>query len=337
MKKNLIILILCAGLVLPAFGADLNIYSYMSFDYSRGQEDGLFPEGRIGNVEGGILTSGILVPRFEYSLEFSFRETENVSIEQAWVGYVLSNSISIRFGLIPVAFGRFNLINRPHLSTLIQSPLNAASLIPFRWREIGAQVSGRIFGIDIAAYIGNGLAEAQNLSEGQQFSDNNADKGRGFRVGLPLSDNFQLGYSWYSGNYDDENSRRLKMQALDASWITQGFQLIYERIWTNMENPESYEAGEGKGDYLIGAFMVSQIQCFISYQRVEYEDPFHGPWFTGAISADMGISLKKSRWAAGLIFSPSSNAYLKLEYDWNREEDNVLKDDLLAVQIALRF
>ena len=337
MKTTLTALILFLWIGFFAHAADVNVAGYLSFDYSKGLEESLFPKGRIGGLEGGLMAAGSLSPRFEYALELSFRPEMNVSLEQAWVGYTASRSFSLRAGLIPVPFGRFNLINRPYASTLVLPPLNAAALAPQRWREIGLEASGEISGFTYAFYIGNGLREAGSLAEGQQFTDNNIDKGLGFRVGAALSESISLGYSKYWGRYDNENKRELRMQALDAVWTTQGFRLAYERIWTDMENPEGYEAGKGSGDYIIAALVLSQFEPFVSFQRLEVEDPFHGPWFGGAGLAGMGISRTNSRWAAGLIFQPAAGLFLKAEYDWNREEEEERKDDLLTVQVALRF
>jgi hypothetical protein len=337
MKITPTALLLCLWIGLPAHAADVNLSGYLSFDYSKGLAESAFPKGRIGGLEGGLTAAGLLNPRFNYALELSFRPEGNVSLEQAWVEYAASSTFALRFGLIPVPFGRFNLINRPHLSTLVRAPLNAADLVPRRWREIGLEASGEIAGFYYAFYIGNGLREAGSLAEGQQLTDNNSDKGRGFRVGAALSESISVGYSRYWGRYDIQDSRDLRMQAVDAAWTTQGFQLVYERIWTDMENPEGYEKGRGSGDYIIGAFVFSQFRPFVSFQRLEVEDPFHGPWLGGSDPAPIGIFRTNSRWAAGLIFQPAESLFLKAEYDWNREEREERRDDLLTIQIALRF
>jgi hypothetical protein len=336
MKAFIAALLFCLCLGGPAFGQDLNLGGYLSFDYKKGFNDGPFLEGRVGGLEGGLAAAGYLNTRFQYALELSVRPQEDLSLEQAWVSYNPSRSFSLRFGLIPVPFGRFNLINRPHLSTLVLPPLNAAELLPHRWREIGVEVSGEISGFSYEVYLGNGLKEAGSLSEGQQFADNNADKGWGFRVTAALSDNLSAGYSRYQGRYDDENSRALKMQALVAQWATRRILLAYERIWTKMANPEGFEPGEASGDYVVASLVSGRLRPFASYQRLKIEDPFHGPWF-GTGLAEMGINRQGTRWAAGLIFQPADSLFFKGEYDWNREESGEEKGDLLTVQIALRF
>ena len=337
MKITLTALSLFFLIGFSAHAADVNLAGYLFFDYSKGQEESSFHKGRIGGLEGGLMAAGSLISRFDYALELSFRPDMNVSLEQAWVGYTASRSFSLRAGLIPVPFGRFNLINRPYMSTLVQPPLNAANLIPHRWREIGLEASGEVAGFTYAVYIGNGLREAGSLAEGQQFTDNNTDKGRGFRLGAALSESISVGYSRYWGRYDSQDSRELRMQALDAVWTTQGFKLAYERIWTDMENPEGYEAGRGSGYSVIGVMVISQFEPFVSFQKLAVEDPFHGPWFSGSGPAGKGISRTNSRWAAGLIFLPEAGLFLKAEYDWNREEGEEKRDDLLTVQVALRF
>ena len=339
MIKKTALFFLLGGLFLaaPVLGQDVNFGGYLSFDYSHGEEKSLYSKGRIGNLEGGLVAAGFLIPRFEYALELSFRPGSELTMEQAWLGYAASEAFSVRFGLIPVAFGRFNLLNRPHSATFVQPPLNASALLPHRWKEIGIEASGRFAGIEFSFYLGNGIAEAQDLSGGQQFGDNNADKGRGFRIGAPLGDNLSVGYSRYWGKYDRENERTLKMQALDAGWITEGFQLVYERIWTDMENPEEFAQGEARGDYFLGVLAIGRLQPFFSYQRLNYSDPFHGPLFAGTLLPGNGILLEKSRLTAGLIYSPSESVFFKAEYDFNREEGEERKDNLFTIQLALRF
>ena len=81
----------------------------------------------------------------------------------------------------------------------------------------------------------------------------------------------------------------------------------------------------------------SGIQPVASYQRYKYNDDFHGLGFNGSLEPGTGIARKKSRWTLGAVIRLSSNALLKVEYDFNREKDIELKNNVLFCQLAVSF
>ncbi len=74
----------------------------------------------------------------------------------------------------------------------------------------------------------------------------------------------------------------------------------------------------------------------MSYQRLKYEDPFHGQGFSSA-GPGAGISEEKNRWAFGLVYFASENVFLTFEYDLNREKDLEIKDNSFSFQVAISF
>jgi hypothetical protein len=74
-----------------------------------------------------------------------------------------------------------------------------------------------------------------------------------------------------------------------------------------------------------------------SYQTLDYTDPFHGSGWVEGVSPGSGISSHQSRWAIGLVYSASADVLIKFEYDFNREGEVELKNNVFYVQVALHF
>jgi hypothetical protein len=309
---------------------------FISFEYAKGQEQSEAELGIFRNIEAGILFSGSLAPRFDFLTELSFEYGGGYAIEQALLGYRASEAFVLKFGLFAVPFGSFNETNRPHLNPLVSTPLNVDYLLPRRWKDVGIVLEGTISGIFYSAYIGNGIGEDEDLASSQLFLDNNMDKGRGGKVGIYLGQGVDVSYSRYWGRYDGDNTRDCRMQALAANWLGRGFQAHFERIWTVLQNPMDWEDGEASGYYVQAAFDVDNLQPFVSLQTLSYQDPFHGPGFVPDQGGE-GIALDKTRWAAGLIYFPAPGILFKFEYDWNKDNNSEIQDNVYVFQVAVSF
>jgi hypothetical protein len=194
-----------------------------------------------------------------------------------------------------------------------------------------------VSGLEYTVYLGNGLSEGEFLSDGQQFRDNNRNKGWGGRLNLALGDGLSVGYSYYRGKYDDENSRNRILQAGTAAWTTSDFYIRAEYNHSRSETPEPFADAVGWGYYIQTAMVWKNFRPVASYQVVKYEDAFHGPGFAGPDTPGEGFNLDQTRWAVGAVFQFARNAYLKLEYDFNREKDAEIKNDAWFVQVAVGF
>jgi len=311
---------------------------YLSFGYVKGEKESEFYYGTFHNPSVGLMFFDEIVAKVNFFAELRFQEGDTFELDQAWVGINPSESFNLRFGLYLVPFGKYNESSRPHETMLITVPLNVESLYPRRWRDIGILTQGRWGGLIYSAYIGNGLAESQDLKGGQQFKDNNRDKGKGVRIGWMLQQGFEVGYSHYQGKFDDGNTRKLIMHGFDATWVTtEGFQILAEYANAQIENPEEFSDGKVEGYFVQCSFVIESLRPVLSYQKLKYTDRFHGPGFMGLESSGEGISIDKSRWALGLVFVLSQKLLLKVEYDWNKEGEAKLKDNALYLQMAYSF
>ncbi len=337
---NITIFVLCAGMIgaqaVPQ-NPQLQIKGYAAADYAKSEKEGLVPDGSFGNPLLGLVFSGQLSQNVRFMAEASFYTDKTLDLNQAWVGVDTSQYFSLKLGLYLVPFGWYNERNLPHEQLYINFPLNIDFFVPLTWRDIGIAATGSALGLDYSAWFGNGLVESDGPDGGQQFKDNNANKGWGGRLLWAPESSIGIGYSYYRGKYDDANSRYRTMQAANAYWITNDFEWVFEYTYNTSENIPGYANGKGYGYYAHLAMVWKNIRPYASYQKLDYHDPLHGPGFEGPESPGDGISVKKTRWAVGAVFSLGPSVFLKFEYDFNRESEIQLKNDMYMVQIALSF
>jgi hypothetical protein len=337
MKNKMFLAILFAGLLIsgtPELSGQVKYGGYLAAEYLKGQPESEFALGSIQNLQAGFLAAGVVSSKWAFALEVRARSeslSQNeqsvvFSVEQAWVGFVPSAAVNIRAGLYLVPFGIWNRANRPHEALLIGTPLNLEFLYPVSWRDLGILAEGKIGILTYAAYIGNGLKETASLEQGQQFSDNNKDKGKGGRLGLEFGRGIQVGASYYTGKYDDLNERRLTLEGADLSWVTDQWEVKAEATRGILENPEPFAEGKTEGYSVWTVMKFATLQPVGSFQRVKSDDLFHGE----------GTAFEKTRWTAGFRYVLHTNIYLKAEYQWNNETPKI-KNNLVLVQVALAF
>jgi hypothetical protein len=336
-RDILVVLSLSIALFSQDMTAQFKASGYFSFQYEKGQSQAEFPDGTFGWAQAGLLFTGESDKIFLYDLEVRFKTETSVEVEEAWVAVQPSQAFHLRLGFYLVPFGKYNRASRPHETDLIQTPLHLKALYPASWRDIGLLAEGSTGIFNYSGYLGNGLREAQDVPSGQQFKDNNANKAAGGRVGIFLSQSFEVGFSYYRGKYDDGGSRNLELQGADVTWQTDSFRFFYEYGRALIDNPGEYARGETEGHFFLLLLKISEFLPLVSYQVVKTDDPYHGPGFIAGVSPGAGISSELKRWAVGLTYRPSPNIVIKIEYDFNREKDINLKNDVLIGQVALQF
>ncbi len=336
MKTRAILVLVIFFSFLPASLAQVKINGYLSLEYMSGQEESDVYLGSFKNSQIGLFFSGKIASQFDYVAELRSEGTV-MKIEQAWVRYKGSESFTLSVGSFLVPFGRYNQSNRPYETNLINPPLQVEEMYPARWRELGILIEGRISSLFYSAYVGNGLAEKGNLKESQQFEDNNKNKALGARAGLFLSQNLAVAFSYYRGKYDEDNSRYLSFKGADLTWEFEGLRFLAEYSRASLENPEPYSSGEVEGYFVQVSFNLDNFRPVISYQYLDYNDPFHGLGFILPSYPGGGIIEERNRWSFGLVYSFTPALFFKLEYDYNREKILELENNTISAQVALSF
>ena len=324
-RKHAVIAVLLA-LAPPARG-QVKYGGYLSVDYIRGQAESAFPRGSMENLMAGFAAAGQLGQKFGFMLEARTRSVSTFELDQAWAGFVPSRAVNIKAGLFLVPFGVYNRASRAHETLLIRTPLNLEYLYPASWRDLGVLIEGEVGILSYAAYLGNGLGDFEELGSGQQFRDNNTDKAKGGRVGLALGQEARAGISYYKGKYDEQDLRDLILEGADLTWTTGQWEIHGEYTKATIENPQPFEKGQSEGYSIWMAMGFRNFQPVGSFQKVKVDDPYRGG----------GILLDQSRWTLGLRYVLSATFFLKVEYNWNKEKEPILKNNQFQVQAALSF
>ena len=338
MKRAVAGLLFAGALAGMPARAQLQIKGYLSFIYQDGEAQSYSPYGQFGGSRAGLFFSGVVDQAFIYNLETRFDSHDLFEVQEAWVGYGPSEAFKVKAGMYLVPFGIYNTASRPYETPLIRTPLAQAALYPEGWRDLGLLTEGQTKVFRYAAYLGNGLREGADLGSGQQYGDNNGNKGEGLLAALRLSREFEMGVSYNRSKFDDEAKRKLELWSGHVSWVSQAFRFMYEYDQAEIENPAGYANGELQGHLVLGTFSWGGFSPVVSYQKLEYEDPYHGADFSvsGAV-AGLGIIRSESRWTVGLVFAPAASVMLKLEYEFNEEKLAEIDNDILYVQVALHF
>jgi len=337
MIKRLAILFIIGIVATGLASAQIQMNGYFSMDFLKGQKQSPYAHGSTENIRAGIIFSGQWTPQFSYALEVQTKEAMRPEIEQAWAGFTATEAFQLKLGLYLVPFGKYNASGRAFQTSLVESPYPVGEFFPSSWRDLGVLVEGKIGFLQYAAYVGNGLAEGEDLRTGQQFKDNNSDKGKGVRFGFTPSQSLELGVSYYTGKHDDADERNLSLQGLDATWTATNFNIKAEYARAFVDNPALFSRGKAEGFFVELWLNLGSLSPVIAYEKSKYEDAFHGSGFEVPVQSGLGIFSDHSRWAFGLVYSPHQNFLLKVEYDVNREKNLELQDNIFRAQVAVHF
>ncbi|MCF6184455.1 MAG: hypothetical protein L3J56_07495 [Bacteroidales bacterium] len=176
---------------------------------------------------------------FESELEFELEDRNlNIGLEYANISYLLTKSLTVRFGKILLPFGIF--VDRMHpawVDKFSSKPLGVGHGGILPGSDIGIELRGASYlgssKINYSLYVMNG----PRLNEGDEepdeagqlhydnFPDNNKNKAIGGRLGfLPLSNSsLEIGFSGMYGKVGSGNSQYAdvasKLYAIDISYI----------------------------------------------------------------------------------------------------------------------
>jgi len=317
--------------------AQVKTNGYFAYDYVNNQVDTEIIGGTFANPRLGFTLSGAITQNSNFVCEVLFREGQKIELKQAWVSLGFSGHFNPKLGLYMVPFGKYNESNRPYETVWINPPLTAHYLYPRNWRDMGFLIEGRIWSFHYTAYLGNGLKETDTLSKGNQFIDNNTNKSIGGRIGLFIDQGFEVSYSHYRGKYDANEERTLVYHGANVDWQTENFQVLAEYIKTFMENPLDYNKGEAEGYFVQMSIHIGNVSPTGSFQKMRYNDPFHGIGFSSSLMPGNGVDKEEKRWSVGLVYRVLENVMLKIEYDMNTNMKDESKNKALFCQLALNF
>ena len=217
--------------------------------------------------------------RTQFITELEFEHVSEVYVEQAFLQYKLSTSLSFRGGLMLVPMGIINEYHEPTTFNGVERPLIDQRISPTTWREIGFGITGHFLpaSLKYQAYVMNGfngfdgsarLSGKDGLRKGRQkgaesyiSSPNLAAKVEYFGVS-----GLNLGLSGYFGKTQstlfDGLSRQdagaiamadssvvgVSMLGLDARFTSGGLQVRAQLYYAGLSNSAQYNAFTTKPD-----------------------------------------------------------------------------------------
>ncbi|MDD8020955.1 MAG: hypothetical protein PHU81_07220 [Acidobacteriota bacterium] len=321
--------------------AQLKFNGYFSYEYLKSQKDGFYPTGTFDNLNGGMLLSGSISGPLTFKLEALFDQDEKFDLHQAYINLQVSEAFIFKIGRFEVPFGHYNLYAQPDKNETVFRPL-PFHFFPYRWADIGFAWEGNYHhSIYYSVYAINGLSVDDDGYLETPATDINKNKGLGGRLALRVGEGFEAGGSFYSGRYDTSNSKNIRFEGFDLTWVTTGWEIKGEYVRTEVKHPFLNETLDFDGYYFTVAIIFRNFKPYFSYQYSMLPnsrlDDEHAP----PLNVLIETMVKKDRKAIGCKFDFLENFYAKFEFDWNKEKSldgpSQLKDNAYSIQIGFVF
>lgn len=219
----------------------------------------------------------------QFVTELEFEHVNEVSIEQMYLQYKLTNYLNFRAGLLLSPMSIINLYHEPTVFNGVERPQLNNALIPTTWREIGFGASGIILPayIKYQVYVMNGFKSYDNgvaqiggekgLRNGRQKAAKSFVSSPNYTARLEFFGlrGFNIGLSGYFGKtqsalYDnikkgddaalsmaDSSVVGLSMIGADARYSFEGFKFASQLFYSGLSNTYQYNAftaNKGGGD-----------------------------------------------------------------------------------------
>ncbi|BCD98689.1 porin [Marinagarivorans cellulosilyticus] len=173
-------------------------------------------------------------------------------------------------------------------------------------------------------------AELPELAFEATSGDNNKDKAFGGRVAYAMLPGLELGASYYSASYDEEESLDFRAQGIDINLIGSHYLLRGEYIETQTDGREE-EEGESEihtfkrdGWYLQSTFQTGKLWPSLSGTELVLE------------YAETNKLAKASRWMVGVNYWLDARSVIKVAYDDTDLEEGE-DDQRFAIQLSYGF
>ncbi len=275
-----------------------------------------------------ILKNLSFVSELEIEDGFEVYEIERFALD--W--NIFKEKCVLRVGKFYYPFGIERLVENAVNNKLIDRPNPSIHIIPGTWSDEGVELYGDIpfmyqtrFKYEFAAT--NGLDDRGE----QHLDDNNDNITLGGRLGLEILPDMEIGGSYSTGKYDDEEKHKIDFVGVDALYRKGGFEIRGEYIWSNVERSAAVGgSSDRKGYYIQTSYKFSPDINYMKYiefvSRFDSVDPDN-------LVRDEGDA---ERIAFGINYSPTNHIILKLQYEMEDEatED---KENKGFIQLNIRW
>ena len=235
-------------------GQGLTVSGYADFEAVVGNVNGEDPEFYFDNHHFNLIMVGSIVEDLFAAFEIEYEHAgEEIAMEYGYFGYTGFDNVRILAGKFIVPFGRFNKDLHPTTINKVPGrPHGFRDILPQTYNDVGLWLSGAQSLNDDSrfvwdAYAVNGLLGEEgdgirsmrdNDREKATFGRDN-DKAVGARIGVEFPyAGFDIGTSIYTGKYAEnalDESLRLNLYGVDASYQTNGFTLRGELVYASQQ------------------------------------------------------------------------------------------------------
>jgi hypothetical protein len=253
----------------------------------------------------------------ELEIEDGFEKFEIEKFELDW--NVFNERCVLRIGKFYYPFGIERLVESAPYNKLIDRPNPSIKIIPGTYSDVGLELYGTVpffyktkFKYELA--VTNGLSSPEKKGEQEWLDDNNDNKTLGGRLGLELLPGLEIGGSYSTGKYDDDEKFRMDFAGADASFRKGGFEIRGEYIRSNVERSTSAGGSfDREGYYFQTSYKYAPEINYVKY--VEFVGRFDSVDPDDLITDESDAD----RIAFGINYSPVNHTMLKLEYEMENE------------------
>lgn len=300
---------------------------------------------------------------FEHASTGTNDEDGEVSVEQAYLDFLLSDWANVRAGLLLVPVGFINEIHEPPFFHGNERPSVERQIIPTTWRANGAGLFGQLAeGLTYRTYAVTSLRaerfSSANLRGGRQ--NGNREKADDFswvgRIDYTPVLGFDVGGSIYVGNQGQGDDLAIGATAEDVDafmqmyeghvqWKHRGLELRALGVYVDLEDAEelSINAGEPIGSEMWGAY--GEVAYDVMSWFLAESDQYLAPWIRYSrydTQADVPSGFTKDDTQdredveVGISYKPIPQVVIKTEYRY-LEADSGSRPDEFRVGAGFVF
>jgi hypothetical protein len=291
--------------------------------------------------------------QFIYNSEIEFEHSTtdqvgSVSVEFAYLDYLISDHVGARAGLVLVPMGFINELHEPPTFLGTQRPETESRIIPTTWRENGIGVFGGVGGLTVRGYLVNGLDAVGDGSSGATGFSAAGLRGGRQKGSKAVAEDFAgvvrldyegvlgllVGTSVYAGDSGQGNVSPLDSASIDALTViweghaeyrARGLDLRGLFALAQVDDVERLNAAKGLaeaesvGERLIGWYLQAgydvlhrarTAHALIPYVR--YEQINTQDKVPAGVSSNPAMD--QQVWTLGVAWKPISNLVVKADY-----------------------
>lgn len=288
--------------------------------------------------------------KFLFNSEIEVEHANEVSVEFAYVDYLVHEHFGVRGGLLLVPMGLVNELHEPNVFFGTERPVTEQLIIPSTWRENGGGIHGSVDKVTFRAYVINGLDGLGFSSSGIRGGRQKGSKAKASSIAftgrvdvVPVVGVF-AGASLYTGGSGqgeiilDDRELDVRTTVFDVHGQAQlrGFDLraLYARALIGdaaalnqaLGTTDSSGVAEMmEGGYVQAGYNVfSQIadtggvalSPYVRFEKVDTQATMPGGFERSLATENIFITV-------GIELKPISNVVVKVDYAWVRNDAEI--------------